>query len=480
MKATLKWLMFLLIFFGINDAMVAEPGKAGKQKPNILIIMADDATYNDLPLFGGMNVKTPNIDELANEGLTFNKAFLSMSMCVPCRAALYTGLYPVRSGVCWNHVPAREGTKSIVQYLDELGYRTGIAGKVHANPRSVFPFEMVEGLERDCVAETAGFDLKEVKEFVTRDKKQPFCLVTALVVPHIPWTVGDPSHFDPEKIELPPYLADTKDTRLQFTRYLAEIEVLDQQVGDLLKMIEETGKKDNTIVIFTSEQGAQLPGCKWTNWNTGVHTAFIVRWPGRVIAGQRTDAMIQYEDVLPTLIEAAGGTYATDNFDGSSFIDVLTGQKDSHREFAYFMHNNIPEGPPYPIRSVTDGVYHYIRNLEPDNLYIEKHVVARMPINPYWDSWMFEAWDNPHTMAMVKRYMSRPAEQLYNLVNDPNELDDRAADPLWNNILTKLSGELDRWMEEEGDPGSVIDTKTEWDNARKGNHFNQLISRNGW
>ena len=104
------------------------------EPPSVLIIIADDVTYNDLPLYGGLNVKTPNIDQLSKEGLTFNKAFLSMSMCCPCRAALYSRLNPVRNGVCWNHVPARNGINSIVHYLGDLGYRIGLAGKVHASP----------------------------------------------------------------------------------------------------------------------------------------------------------------------------------------------------------------------------------------------------------------------------------------------------------------------------------------------------------
>jgi N-sulfoglucosamine sulfohydrolase len=443
----------------------------GGTGPDVLIIIADDATYNDLPLYGGTNVKTPHISQLAEEGLTFYRAFLSMSMCVPCRAAMYTGMYPVRSGVCWNHVPARNGMQSIVQAMGALGYRVGIAGKVHASPREVFPFEMVEGIERDCVSETAGFELGGVREFITRDSVQPFCLVTALVVPHIPWTVGDPSHFDREEIALPPYLADTKDTREQFCRYLAEIEVLDEQVGALLDLLESEGRSGRTLVIFTSEQGAQLPFCKWTNWNTGVHTAFVVRWPGKTAPGKRTDAMIQYVDVLPTLIEAAGGSPDKTGYDGSSFLPVILGKSGRHRDFAYFMHNNIPEGPPYPIRSVTDGTFHYIRNLRPDQIYIEKHVAARMPLNPYWDSWMFEAWENEHTLEMIRRYMVRPAEQLYRMDRDPYEMEDLAGDPEYGEVLSGLSDRLDRWMASQGDPGASIDTKEVWESAQAGNHF---------
>ena len=139
------------------------------------------------------------------------------------------------------------------------------------------------------------------------------------------------------------------------------------------------------------------------------------------------------------------------------------------------MHNNIPEGPSYPIRSVTDGKYHYIRNLQPENLYIEKHVAARMPINPYWDSWMFQSWTDEHTLDMLQRYMIRPPEQLYRLDLDPDEMEDLARDPAHQQALQRLSDELDSWMKIQGDPGASIDEITVWNEARKGNHFNPHI-----
>jgi len=458
-----------------NSAAEWKPGEAGLP-PNIMIIIADDCTYSDLPLYGGRNVKTPNIDRLASDGLTFNRAFVSMSMSVPCRASLYTGLYPFTNGVCWNHVPARNNTRSIVHFLGGLGYRTGLAGKVHANPYSVFPFEMVEGLERDCVAQTAGFNLDEMRKFITRDRSKPFCIIAALVVPHVPWTVGDPSRFNPDELILPSYLADTQETRTNFAKYLAEVEVMDQQTGELMNLLSETGNADNTVVIFTSEQGAQLPGCKWTNWNTGVHTGFIVSWPGKITGGKRTDAMIQYEDVLPTLVEAAGGKIIPGDFEGTSFLGVLKGEKKAHREFAYFMHNNTPEGPTYPIRSITDGTWHYIHNLKPGNLYIEKHLMARMPGNDYWASWVFQAQENEATYKLVMRYMNRPEEHLYRIDSDPYELENMADRKEMAEIKRKLSSELDEWMKSQGDPGAEIDTRDFWDNARKGNHFSKTTS----
>ncbi len=190
---------------------------ASQEKPNILIIMGDDATYNDLPLYGGTNLETPHIDQLAEEGMTFNNAYLSIAMSAPCRAELYTGMYPARNGVCWNHTPARSENESIVQHLGDLGNRVGIAGKIHASPNKVFPFEKVPGVQRGCVSKTAKYDDAGMRKFITRDEDQPFCLATCLVVPHGPWTVGDPSHFDPDELKLPPNIVDTKKLRKEFT-----------------------------------------------------------------------------------------------------------------------------------------------------------------------------------------------------------------------------------------------------------------------
>jgi len=448
------------VMAGVSLANWARLLAAQKAKPNILIILADDATYNDLALYGGQNVKTPNIDRLAEQGMLFTHAYLTIAMCAPCRTELYTGLYPVRNGVCWNHSKALPQTRSICHYLGSMDYRVGVAGKLDVAPEKVFPFEKVEGFESNCVAKTADYECGGIKKFIQRDPKQPFCLVLGLVVPHVVWTVGEPGHFPLKKIKLPPYLADTPQTRQDFARYLAEIEVLDRQVGDILTTLEKSGQADNTMVIFSSEQGAQLPGCKWTNYECGLHTGFIVRWPGRVKPGTRTDALIQYADVLPTLLEAVGCDFEKGDFDGSSFLDVLLGKKEQHREYVYGMHNNIPEGTAYPIRAVRDERYRYIRNLTPERLYIQKYVMGFANHNPYWNSWMFLSVNNKKTYDLIHRYMVRPAEELYDSEQDPYEMKNLADDPGYQDIKKHLSDELDKWMRQQNDPGASLDT---WD-----------------
>ena len=464
---------FLLFLLFIALGQVAD---AMAKRPNLLIIMADDCTYNDLPLYGGQNAKTPNIDRLASQGLTFNRAYLAEAMCQPCRAELMTGQYPLHNGCAWNHSASQPSVKSMPHHLGALGYRVGIAGKVHVKPAAAFPFENVSGFDPSCVRNpTRPHELNGISGFMKRDNNQPFCLVVALVEPHVPWVMGDPSQYPPGKLKLPPNIADTLRTRQDFAKYLAEITYMDSQVGQILDTLKASGAEDDTLVLFTSEQGSQFPGNKWTNWNTGVHTALVARWPGQVPAGKRTDALVQYADILPTLVDAAGGKPSLRPYDGSSFLSVLHGKTGAHRQFTYGVHNNIPEGPPYPIRSVSDGEYHYIRNLSPDEIYIEKHLMGTRGTgqlnNPYWATWVWDSWNSPRSYNLVKRYMHRPAEQLYRVAADPYEMENLANDPSEAKPLAKLRKELDRWMNAQGDPGAPVDTPKAIQASKNGNHL---------
>ncbi len=443
--------------------------------PNVLIILADDCTFSDLPIYGGRNAKTPNLDRLASQGLTFDRAYVSSAMCQPCRAELFTGQQPVRNGCAWNHSASRPGTRSLPRHLAPLGYRTGIAGKVHVAPKDVFPFENVAGFDPNAVREpTQPHDLAGIREFMSRDRDQPFCLVVGLVEPHVPWVMGDRSIYPPGELKLPPHLADTPKTRQDFAAYLAEITYMDGQVGEILATLEATGLAGDTLVLFSSEQGAQFPGSKWTCWDVGLHTTLVARWPGQIAAAARTGAIVQYTDVAPTIIELAGGMPADPAyaFDGTSFAAVLRGEKAHHRDFAWAAHNNYPEGTPYPVRSVTDGQWRYIRNLKPESLYIEKHLMGLLggsaAHNAYWPSWLATASENPGTYRLVQRYMMRPAEELYHTATDPAEMTNLAASPDHEAIRKRLSDALDRWMTAQADPGVPLDTPEAHAAAKRG------------
>jgi uncharacterized sulfatase len=186
--------------------------------------------------------------------------------------------------------------------------------------------------------------------------------------------------------------------------------------------------------------------------------------------------VVEYADILPTLLELSGSdlTNSGTTLDGTSFAAVLRGERDTHRKFAYGTHNNLPEGPAFPSRTVTDGQWRYIRNLSPERIYVQKYVMGTQGNgelnNPYWGTWVFSSADHPETYRLVKRYMTRPAEELYHTTEDAFEMNNLAGDPKYADIKARLSAELNRWLAEQGDPGVPLDTSEALQAAKNGRH----------
>ncbi|MCH7549266.1 MAG: class I tRNA ligase family protein, partial [Candidatus Krumholzibacteriota bacterium] len=247
------------------------------------------------------DIRTPNIDRLATQGMRFTQCFQAAPMCSPTRHCIYTGLYPVKSGAYPNHTFAKAGTKSVVHYLKPLGYRVALSGKRHIAPQEVFPFEYS--------AQKNNPDFAAIEKLFAecKESNRPFCLFACSNEPHSPWNKGDPSRYDKDRVKLPPYFVDTEETRRNFVDYLAEITYYDGQVGRCLELLDKYKLAENTLVIVTSEQGSSFPFGKWTCYDTGLQVALVVRWPAKVKARSAANAMVQYVDVVPTLIEAAGG-----------------------------------------------------------------------------------------------------------------------------------------------------------------------------
>ena len=255
------------------------------ERPNLLLFLADDMTYTDVGCFGNPDVRTPNIDRLAKQGLRLTRCYNSAPTCSPLRQSLFTGLYPVRNGAHPNHSRVHEGVKSLPHHLRPLGYRVGLVGKRHEAPASAFPFEQLGGRHGDGGRTPAGADLPldRAKAFMARDDGQPWCLVVASNQPHTPWNRGDASVYPPEKLTVPPYLVDTKRLREGLSKYYAEISYMDQQVGEVVDILREMKQAENTVILWLSEQGSQLPFGKWTCYDMGIHAAAVVRRRSRLV-----------------------------------------------------------------------------------------------------------------------------------------------------------------------------------------------------
>ena len=201
----------------------------------------------------------------------------------------------------------------------------------------------------------------------------------------------------------------------------------------------------------------------------------VARWPTKIVAGERTDALVQYADIMPTLITLAGGNPKRHRYDGVEFTRVLLKNAPEHRKYVYGVHNNIPEGPSYPIRTISDGTYRYIENLRHEELYIEKHLMGSRGSgelnNPYWATWVWSSMEKPAVYRLVRRYMHRPAQQFYHTAVDPYELNNLAGSPDLTNRQKQFQSALHRWMKSQNDPGAELDTQEAVQAARQGKHL---------
>lgn len=442
---------YTALFFVLLASSVSAPAA---DRPNFLLIVADDSNWRDYGFVGNDEVHTPSLDQLATEGLLTTTMFTPATTCSPSRHALYTGLYCVRAGAWPNHTRVYEGTKSMFTYLRDAGYRVALQNKSHVGPAASFPYEHIEGAD----------DFTPTEGFMTRDTDQPWLLVYASNDPHSKWSRGPQHLYDPDSLTIPRYLHDNATTRELLARYYAEISRLDQQVGTLMQLLEETGQVEHTLVMFVSEQGSSFPyGGKWSVYDTGIRVSTIVRWPGHVEPGSTSAALLQYVDVAPTFLEAAGIDPATidtgcpdanDNrgFDGQSFLEVLRGEEGSFRDYIFSQHTTVGINgyrEPYPMRAVRDERYKLIRNLASENTYFIGGIHKGEPLA----SWQADAENDPELAARVDWLFHRPAVEFYDLEADPFEMNNLAEDARYAEIISRLGEELDAWMAQQGDEG---------------------------
>lgn len=445
-----KYHSILLLICFLSATLLANSNPIyGIKQPNIVFILADDCTHWDIGCYGSKDSKTPNIDKLAAEGIQFERCYQAASMCSPTRHNIYTGLYPVKSGAYPNHTNAIEGTESIVQYLKPLGYRVALSGKTHIGPKAVFPFEYL-GKPNNPEFDLVEDFLKEVKE-----NNEPFALMLTSNEPHTPWNKGDVSQFNPAEITLPPHFVDTKETREAFCSYLAEINYLDGQVGQALNLLDKYGFADSTLVVFASEQGNSFPFAKWTCYEAGVKSALIARMPGFIQAGTKSEAIVEYADLLPTFIELAGGE-TIEKLDGKSLMPVLASTKERVKNYSFSLHTTrgiISGSNYYGVRAVVNDKYRYIWNLTPE---AEFKNVVNNNINggtEWYKSWLVQAETDENAKQLLLKYRKRPAEELYDIQNDKwcqNNLAEKAE---FESIKMELRTELENWMKECGDQG---------------------------
>lgn len=458
-------------------------------KPNVVLFLADDLTLADCSIYNPKSgIPTPNLERLAKDGMTFDRAFVVSPSCAPSRAALLTGVYGQRTGAMFNHQAPSPAVKRWPAYFQGLGYEVAAIGKVaHYAQVKDYGFDYAAHFTyHDDACVTAAIEWLNQRQGESaadavggragtgRRADKPLCLLVGTNWPHVPWPAK--TTYAPEAVPAAPSAVDTPEYRQWRARYAEAVSNADRDLGLVYDAVRKQ-LGDDTLFLFSADHGAQFPFGKWNCYEAGLRAPLVAIWPGKVKAGVRSDAMVSWVDLLPTCLAAAGGPVpstgeAEGQVSGRSFLKVLQGEGnpkdagnpkgdggtaakdgwDVDRVFAH--HSGDGKMNEYPIRSVRTARWRYIRNLTPDGEF-HSHVDKAQPEDGrgYFSSWAEKAKTDPAAAAVVARYFKRPAEELYDIQADPDNLKNVAADPANAPVLAELRASLDGWMKTQGDEG---------------------------
>jgi len=469
-----KAFIFLLLFLAVC-AMGVVPAQ-GAKRPNILFAMADDWGWPHAGAYGDPVVKTPTFDRLAGEGILFRQTYVSAPSCTPSRGAILTGQWHWRleaGANLWSIFPDKFTTYP--EILQKTGYVVGFSGKGWGPGRT----------------ETAGRELcgKRYQNFraflKARPLDKPFCYWLGSLDPHRPYKKGSgkASGMDLSKIKLFGCFPDAPEVRGDVADYYFEVQRFDRLVGDALAALTESDELDHTIVFMTGDHGMPFPRCKSNLYDSGTRVPLAVRWPERIRAGRTVDDFVSFTDLAPTFLDIAGVAIPRD-MSGRTLYDILTssrsGRIDRTRDFVLMgKERHVPAQEAadmggYPCRAIRTYSLLYIRNFRPDRWPngTPNYQKAAIPGNWYADTdngptktYMIENRDKDalHRRLYELAFGKRPAEELYDLKKDPEQLHNVAADAEYRQLKRQLSERLMTMLRETGDPratghGDVFDS----------------------
>jgi N-sulfoglucosamine sulfohydrolase len=440
--------------------------RATLQRPNILVIIADDWGHPHAGAYGDRVVRTPTFDRIARQGTLFRNAFAAAPSCTPSRAALLTGRAPhelAEGGNLWGTLPARFDVYP--DLLEGSGYVAGHTRKGWG------PGHVEAGGRRRNPAGPAfpSFDAF----YAQLPAGTPFVFWFGSSDPHRPYEPGSgaASGLKTESLRVPGYLPDTPEVRSDILDYYLEIERFDREAGAIIRRLEQDGRLDNTIVVVTSDNGMPFPRAKANLYDAGTHVPLAIRFPGKVKA-QRRDEFVVLTDLAPTFLEAAG-LPVPPGTTGRSLMPLLGGAAAPDRDRVFVereRHAQVRRGDlSYPSRAVRTEQFLYIRNYRPDRwpagdpeMYFAVGPFGDIDGGPSKDLLLGQRADPRIGRAFALATDRRPAEELYDLRKDPDQLENVAGRREYDRRKADLAASLNRWMRDTNDPRASEDDDR-WD-----------------
>lgn len=429
--------------------------------PNILLFTADDMHFDSSGVYGGpIPDLTPNIDRLAGQGLRFEHAHTAVAVCQPARQVMLTGMYPHRNG-SFGFFPLNPDVITLNQRLHEAGYRIAVFGKnAHHQPAAKFFADPAD----DTISRHPTKLAEASRAFVrgARERNRPFFLNVNAYDPHRPFigmkgpddlAGGEPPSrwVKPGEItRVPAFLEDLPDVRRELAGYHTSVRRLDDSLGAVLRVIDEEGLAESTLVVFWGgDHGMSFPFAKSNVYGHSTRTALIVRWPGVVKAGSvDRDHLVSTIDFAPTLLDAAR-LPALPDADGRSFLPVLRGESRPGWDRVYTFYNAAFGNRWYPMRCVRTREDAYIWNAWSDG---EHGYQTENMSGLTWKAIQTAAATNDAIRARADFYRLRVPEEFYDLTRDPAERDNRIADPERQARIEAARGDLLALMRKTGDP----------------------------
>jgi N-sulfoglucosamine sulfohydrolase len=439
------------------------------KRPNIVLMVSDDHGLDAVGCYGNPVIKTPNLDKLAAEGVHFTNAFCTTASCSASRSVILTGLYNHANGQyghqhSYHHFVSFENVRSLPVLLSEAGYRTARIGKYHVAPESVYKFETVLKADSRSPVEMA----EKCRDFVAAGDSRPFFLYfctsdphrgggTAEELPYKPDRFGNRAggypgvkevKYDLKDVVVPSFLPDIPECRAELAQYYESVSRVDQGVGRLIGVLRETGKYGNTVVIYISDNGVAFPGAKTTLYEPGMNLPCIVRSCWQKSKGITCDALINYADLAPTILDFAGAMPNKTEFQGRSFRSALEKEHSKGWDVTYASHTFHEITMYYPMRVVRGRKYKLIWNIA--------HGLAYPFASDLWEAATWQATlrrgDTYYGKRTVEAYLHRPQFELYDLASDPHEIKNLADKPEYVKVLNEMKEKLKAFQKRTNDP----------------------------